>query len=591
MRRDLRELAERTYDVVIIGAGIYGACAAWDAALRGLSVALVEKADFGHATSSKSLRVIHGGLRYLQYADFHRLRQSILERTTFMRIAPHLVHPLPFLIPTYGHGIRGKEILELALAVNDLVGWDRNRISDPEKYLPRGRVISRQECVRLCSGIEQTGLTGGAIVYDSQIFSSERLLLSFIRSATDRGAQAANYVEVFGLLKHGGRITGVKARDLLKGTEFVIRARVVVNAAGPWFEQIVSLFKERCLRRRGIRLSKAFNVLINRLLVPDYAVGVYAKNRCNDGIQMGAKGSRLLFLTPWHNRSLVGTVHLPYDCDPDNCHVTENEIEKFLIEINEAYPAAALERNDVCLTYGGLLPISDTVPGALQLIRRYRILDHEKQDGIAGLISMMGVKLTEARHVAEKTIDLVFTKLGAKPPKSATATTVLHGGQIRRLKPFIAAELQHKPPEVSPDLFQRLVQFYGSAYSEVLKYLPQECGLGEGSGGIACAEKKGHSRAYPIEAQSPGSLPRPGLGPQMDIGALICAEVRHGIREEMAQTLSDVMFRRTSLTLAGTPGEDSLTDAAAIMSTELGWNNTRTQREISETKMLLSARP
>jgi glycerol-3-phosphate dehydrogenase len=344
------------------------------------------------------------------------------------------------------------------------------------------------------------------------------------------------------------------------------------------------------LRRGRIRLSKAFNILINRLVVPDYAVGVYTKNRSKNRIQVGAKGSRLLFFTPWHSRSLVGTVHLPYDCDPDDCRVTEDEIEKFLSEINETYPAAALERNDICLTYSGLLPISSDVPGTLQLTRRYRILDHEKQDGIAGLISIMGVKLTEARHVAERTIDLVFAKLAGKSPKSATATTALHGGHIRSLKRFIAAELERKPPEVSSGVFQRVVQFYGSAFSEVLKYLPQECGLGAASGEVACAEKQSYSRGNAVEAQLAASLPPRGLGSQMDDGSLICAEIRHGIREEMAQTLSDVVFRRTTLALAGTPEEDSLTDAAAIMSTELGWDSTRKQREISETKMFLSAR-
>src|ERR671930_1078023 len=183
MQRDLNRLATDAYDVLIIGGGIYGVCVAWDAALRGLSVALVERGDFGHATSSNSLRVIHGGLRYLQYGDLHRLRQSIQERTVFMRIAPHLVHPLPFFIPTYGHAMRGKEILALALRINDLIGFNRNRLEDPQKYLPPGRIISREECLRLFPGIEKKELTGGAIVYDCQLFSSERLILSFARSA------------------------------------------------------------------------------------------------------------------------------------------------------------------------------------------------------------------------------------------------------------------------------------------------------------------------------------------------------------------------------------------------------------------------
>src|SRR5919106_294280 len=463
MQRDLTQLAADTYDVLIIGGGIYGVCAAWDAALRGLSVALVEKGDFGHATSYNSLRVIHGGLRYLQHGDLRRLRQSIQERTAFMRIAPHLVHPLPFLIPTYGHAIRGKGILTLALRINDLIGFDRNRLEDPQKHLPPGRIISREECLRLFPGIEKRGLTGGAIVYDCQMFSSERLILSFARSATMYGAQVANYVEVFGLLRNGERVAGVKARDLLNGSEIDIRARVVVNTSGPWLDRVFSLCNGYSPNRR-LALSKAFNILVNRQLIPRYAVGIYTKNRFKDGDALLSKGSRLLFLTPWHNRSLIGTVHLPYDCDPDHCGVTEDEIQSFLDEINEAYPAADLERQDVCFTYGGLLPIDNRGTGGAQLVKRYRIVDHKKEEGVEGLVSVMGVKLTEARHVAEKTIDLVFAKLGATPPKSATAKTPLHGGHIQQFSAFLSEEIQRKPERISADVFQRLIQLYGSAY-------------------------------------------------------------------------------------------------------------------------------
>src|SRR5215211_1598203 len=147
MNRDLTLLSRNAYDVLVLGGGVYGAWTAWDAALRGLSVALVDKGDFGHATSSNTLRVIHGGFRYLQHGHIRRMRQSIHERMVLMRVAPHLVHPLPFLIPTYGHGMRGKGVLSLALVLNDLIGFDRNYRQDPQNYIPRGRVISKEECL------------------------------------------------------------------------------------------------------------------------------------------------------------------------------------------------------------------------------------------------------------------------------------------------------------------------------------------------------------------------------------------------------------------------------------------------------------
>lgn len=587
MQRNLNQLAANTYDVLIIGGGIYGVCTAWDAALRGLSVALVEKGDFGHATSFNSLRVIHGGLRYLQHGALRRLRQSIQERTIFMRIAPHLVYPLPCLIPTYGHAMRGKEILTMALLINDLIGLDRNRLEDPQKYLPPGRIISREECLRLFPGVEKRGLTGGAVVYDCQMFSSERLILSFVRSASRAGAQAANYVEVFGFLGNGDRVAGVKARDLLNGNEIDIRARVVVNTTGPWLDRVLRLRDSRP-PNQSLELSKAFNILINRQLIPDYAVGIYAKNRFKDPDALLSKGSRLLFVTPWHNRSLIGTVHLPYDCDPDHCAVTEDEIEGFLAQINEAYPAAALERRDVCFTYGGLLPRDNHGTKGVQLVKRYRIVDHKKEKGVEGLVSVIGVKLTEARHVAEKAVDLVFAKLGGKPPKSATATTLLHGGHIRQFSAFITEEVKGNPVYASADDFQRLIQLYGSAYPDVLRYLDEGCALSPAK--TISHSVNMYSSSHRTEEQSVAIFSRPNDSSPAGNRSLIHAEVLHGIREEMAQKLTDVVFRRTTLGIAGKQGDDVLRSTAAIMSKELGWDDMRTLQEISEVKTFFSAR-
>jgi glycerol-3-phosphate dehydrogenase len=182
MTRNLANLSSRVYDVLVIGGGIYGVCIVWDAVLRGLSVALVEKGDFGSATSANSLRVIHGGLRYLQHGDIARMRQSIRERTTFMRIAPHLVHPLPILLPTYGHGLRGKEVLSVASSLDKIIGFDRKRLPDPQKHLPGSRLISKEECIRLFPYVEKENLTGGVIIHDCQMLSSERLVLSFARA-------------------------------------------------------------------------------------------------------------------------------------------------------------------------------------------------------------------------------------------------------------------------------------------------------------------------------------------------------------------------------------------------------------------------
>jgi len=550
MKRDLVELTRRKYDLLVIGGGIYGVCVAWDAARRGLSVALVEKGDFGHATSSNSLRVIHGGLRYLQHGDVRRVRRSIEERAAFMRIAPHLVHALPILIPTYGHSLRGKEILSLAIFINKIVGFDRNCLAGAHNRLLEGQVISKQECLRLFPGVCEKSLTGGAIVYDCQTSNSERLVLAFAQSANQMAAELANYVEAAELLIDRDGVRGIKARDMLTGNELTVAARVVVNASGPWVETVLGGLAGRS---RKMSLSKAFNLLIDRQLIPNHAVGVYGRNAFQDHDAILNKGSRLFFITPWHNRSLIGTAHLPYEGDPSNFQITEAEVQCFIDEINDAYPTGALKLRDVEHAYSGLLPAAES--GGVQLLRHHRLYDHQKEDRIDGLISVSGVKFTEARYVAEKTIDMVFRKLGSKPPKSMTAVVPLFGGQIDNFEKFLTEETQRRSRELTADVIRLLISHYGSSYTNVIKY-------GKGTSG-ACQET-------------------------LDLASVTNAEVLHGIREEMAQKLVDIVLRRTTLALPGKLTEASLNTAAAVMAQELGWNEERVRREVAEVRIWCS---
>jgi len=427
MVRNLLNLSRPTYDVVVIGGGIYGVCIAWDAALRGLSVALVEKGDFGHATSANSLRVIHGGLRYLQHGHVRRVRRSIQERAAFMRIAPHLVHPLPILIPTYGHVLRGKEVLSLAVFLNKLIGFNPHAAGCGANKLLEGRVVSKEECLRLVPGICHQNLTGGLIIYDCQMSNSERLVLAFAHSASEAGAELANYLEAVELLVHAGRVRGIKARDVLTGDELKIAAKVVINASGPWSNSIARGFTGSVSRPPSF--SKAFNLLIKRQLISDNAVGVYSRGHSKDRDAILDKGSRLLFITPWQRRSLIGTAHLPHNGEPEHFAIAESEIEEFIDEINAAYPAANITCDDVEHVYGGLLPADDD--GAIQLLRQHRLDDH-RDAHVEGFISVMGVKFTEARFVAEQTVNAIFRKLGYMATKSATAVTPLYGGQIGR---------------------------------------------------------------------------------------------------------------------------------------------------------------
>lgn len=541
MRRDLAALAGEHYDLLIIGGGIYGAALLWEATLRGLSAALVEQRDFCAATSANSLKIIHGGLRYLQHADLPRMRESIRERRALMRIAPHLVHPLPTLVPTYGHGMRSREVMALAMLMNDLISADRNRgLTDPEKHIPRGRTVSREVVQHLAPGIDAEGLTGGAIYYDAQVYNSERLPLAFIRSAVERGARAANYAEATGLLRRGDAIEGAQVTDRLSGQTFDVRARMVVNTAGPWINRVLGLAVDG---RSGGRteLATAIN-LVTPPLFEKYAVGVYSAGQYEDADAILNKGSRLFFVAPWRGMSIVGTDYAPFKGDPDEFRVTREEVEAFLAEYNRAHPAAELSVEDVTFVHGGLLPMTgyNERTRSVQLQKHFTLDDH-RRDGLRGLLTVVGVKYTTARDVAQRAADRVFELWGQRPPRSTSAETTLHGGDIRRFDDTLGEQVRADPYHLGPEAMRRLVYNYGSAVPEVLQYVE-----GEGE------------------------------------DAAIAAETRHAVREEMAQTLADVLLRRTELGTARHPGAATLRLCADVMAAELGWSEARVQQEIED---------
>lgn len=551
MRRNLATLAGHEYDVLVIGGGIYGACVAWDATLRGLSVALVEKGDFGHATSANSLKTIHGGLRYLQRFDLQRMRESIRERTTLMRIAPHLVHPLPCVMPTYGHSLKGREAMALALKVNDLVSFDRNSLSDPQRYLPNGRVISRNECLRLLPGITDADLTGGALWYDCQMHSSERLTLAFVRSAVNSGADAANYVRVTGFRRDGDRIAGVEVTDELSDDRFDIRATMVINAAGPWVDRVLGLVDvERPSLR--IRLAKAVN-LVTRPLVESCAAAISIPKFPNAASGTAGQGERMLFVAPWRHRSLVGTTYVAYDGNPDDLRLEESDVDRLVVALNRSWPGVGLRRNDVTRVHCGLVPIDgvDRATGAVRRAGHYRIDDH-RRNGLRGLISLMGVKYTTARDVAQKVVDRVFQVRGYRPPRSVSAITPLYGGDIDQFEAFLQKQVTARRFQLSENSIRRLVTNHGSAYERILTYVPGLTGLED------------------------------HLGISLDDRTVVAAEILHSIREEMAQRLADVVLRRTELGTAENPGDETIRFCANIMAAELNWSRAKTEAEVAD---------
>jgi glycerol-3-phosphate dehydrogenase len=424
MRRDLSGFTNRSFDLLVVGGGIHGAAIAWDASLRGLSVGLVDQGDFGAATSAKSLRIVHGGLRYLARADFPRMLDSIRERSTLLRIAPDLVVPLPVLVPTYAGLPLRRTAIRLGLLLNDLISVGRNRGLPPGRQIPRGRLVSRAETLDLFPWFPGEHLTGGALWYDALMRHPERLTLAFVRSAAERGAEVANYVRVDRLLVRNGQAEGASVTDLESGSRLEIRAHSTVIAAGPWTGALISgTLEPGAPPRPGKAL--ALNIVISRPL-SRVAVGVQVRKGPDQDRLFG--GNRYLFTVPQGGRSLLGTWYARAE---DRAATPEIAARSLLEAFNRACPGLDLSARDVLGCHWGWLPLEESrkrarVPG---LAERPRIIDEGQAGRARHLLSVEGVKYTTARSAAEGIVDWVFRDMGKSPPRCRTHEVPLSSGQ------------------------------------------------------------------------------------------------------------------------------------------------------------------
>jgi len=548
MKRDISALSSKEYDLVIVGGGIFGVCAAWDAASRGLSVALLEKGDFCHATSANHFKMVHGGIRYLQHGDIYRIRESSRERSALLRIAPHLVQPLPIVVPTYGHGIKGKAFLGVGLLAYDILTVDRNRNIKGDRRIPRGRFISRREVLDMFPGIKQQGLTGGAVFYDGQMYNPPRLVISFLKSAVSEGAEAANYLEATNFIRRNSRILGVKALDLLSGTELEIRGKIVLNSAGPWAHHLLKQSLDLRLNPQPT-FSRDLAFVVNRRALNRYAIAFPTKTQDTDSIF--DRGGRHLFAVPWRDKTLIGVWHRLFSGLPEEIRITRKELQGFINEVNEANPSLSLTFDDISMVNSGLTLFGDEKKQDLKNMsfgKRSRLIDHDREHHIEGIVTLIGVRFTVARGMAEKAVDLVFKKLGRKGPRSRTSDIAIYGGQIDCFNEFLRRSLEKDPAALGKVVLGSLVYNYGSKYGEVLKYIDEE---------PAWSEMLGSSK-------------------------VLKAEVVHAVREEMAQKLEDVVFRRTDLGTVGYPGEDALQSCANLMASEMNWDKRRKEKELDE---------
>ena len=526
MIRDVDRLTAQTFDVLVVGGGIYGLTIARDAAQRGLSVALVERDDFGSGASFNHLRTIHGGLRYLQTFDLGRARESIRERRTLARIAPHAVQPLPFAIPLYRSIAHGKLAMRAGFLLDRIVGFDRNRGVPAALRLRGGRIVSRHTAIQEFPGLRRQGLTGAAVWQDYVTTEADRLTLAWALGAAEHGAVLANYVEATAPVMQGDRVAGARAVDRASGRELEITARIVVNATGAQIDRLVAPHDGA----RRVPMLKAMNLVTSRD-AGDVALG----GRSSTG--------RFLFLVPWRERALFGTWESGQPCAPDDGGVKEAEVAAFIVELNQAFPSLDLKMADVTHVHRGIVPAVAHAHGRLTLQGHEQIRADRP-----GLVSVAGVKYTTARAVAERITTSLLTALERPPVACRTAVTPLPGGTIRDVSLAIADARREHDEGLPTDTIPHLVAAYGARYSDVLE--------------TARARPEWRTR---LANQSP----------------VIGAELIWAVRHEMALTLADAMIRRTPLGALGYPGDAAVERAAAIVGQELGWTAERTTEEIA----------
>jgi glycerol-3-phosphate dehydrogenase len=541
MKRFIETHSDKTYDLIIIGGGISGAAVAYEAASQGYSVALVEKGDFGAATSSATSKLIHGGMRYLANGEFGLVRESLKERRTLENIAPNYVYPIPFMIPLSKKILlRNKSLLELGMILYDLLSYDKGFTWDPSKKLPVHRSLSRKKTIAREPIIGSDDLSGSIIFHDCTSIMPERLTLAFLKSAVDHGADVANYSKVEDFLRYGDRITGVIVRDLFAGTITALRGKLTINCGGPWTDILLGIARNKPGSQQ-IRRSEGIHMITRHPLTRHGAIGA------------STQSGRPCNLIPWRGHTLIGTTDREYIGDPDAYCVTREKIEEYITEVNTAFGKENLiQYSDIVYVYGGMRPlIDDQTKDVYKTSRKYEILDHEPE-GLPGLITVEGGKYTTSRNLAENVLKKVNKKF-KQPSKSITARKHLTGCEIPDLEAFLATAKSTFSNFPAPTV-DFLARIYGTELPAVME--------------IACSDEQ-----YAVVLDSDGEM---------------SAQVLYAIREEMALTLADILIRRTGIGTLGYPGDQVLETIAQIAARELKWDRSRLEREMEATRYLLT---
>jgi glycerol-3-phosphate dehydrogenase len=510
------------FDVVVIGGGINGAGIARDAALRGLRVLLLEKGDFGSGTSSWSSRLIHGGLRYLEYGELHLVYESLRERRLLQRNAPHLVRRLPLTIPVYEDSNRGLGLIRIGMLAYDLLSIG--------KSVPRHRILGRSKLIATVPGISTDGLRGGARYFDAQVTFAERLVLENVIAAAEAGATVRNYCPVIGLHVSHNQLQSLHYKD--GDNEHAVTATVVVNAAGPWVDRVLATVNRDMPDCMGGTKG-------SHIVVPAFAQPL------RDAIYAEAKADgRPFFIIPWNDQVLIGTTDMRYDGDPGEASASAEEIDYLLDETRRLFPHEPLDRDSIHFAYAGVRPLPRQESGPESAITRRHII--KKHRLLArGLVSVIGGKLTTYRSLAEQVVNYVNRKTGSQAGPCRTRREPLPGA----VGIDDARHALESVTTLSPTGRRRLLGIYGGRALQIAQ-----------------------------RALADAELART-IAPGQEI---ISAEIAHVFEREMAATLTDAMHRRTMLGLSPDLGRACANDIAAVAARLQHWSDGERKRQLAD---------
>lgn len=502
------------YDVVVVGGGINGAGIARDAALRGLSVLLLEKNDIGSGTSSWSSRLIHGGLRYLEYGEVPLVFESLHERRRLRRIAPHLVKRLRLRVPIYKNGRRSMFVIRLGMLAYDLLSIG--------KSIPRHRMLTRDAFLRAEPGVLAEGLVGAASFFDAQVTFAERLVVENIVAAGEAGAHIRTYSPLIGITVARRRLKNLHFRDQCTGEEHELEASMVINAAGPWVDQVLATVNRKM--KRLIGGTKGSHIVVGQF--PSSPKDAFYVEAEQDG--------RPFFIIPWNHQYLIGTTDIRFSGDPGKATPSKEEIDYLLAETNRVFPKARLTRSNINFAYAGVRPLPRRPKGPESAItRRHIIKKHGRQ--VKGLVSIVGGKLTTYRNLSEQVVDFVVRVLRVSAKPCVTGKAFLPGGD------HIETARRHlrRLDYLSADGRERLLSIYGGRASKIVELAKRRADLG------SCVDPD-HT--------------------------VMAAEVAFVIRDEYATTLVDIVHRRMMVGLREDQGRSVTNAIATLAAAEFSWN-------------------